>query len=95
MEAIVASGEVQNLSNYRGDLYCKKRSRDGKVLFTYLLIESKSKFQIVVIYGSAVPYSLDTGVTRPMNDDELRTQMYPAKYDEIGVHDGHEENIWF
>ncbi|CAB01646.1 Ground-like domain-containing protein [Caenorhabditis elegans] len=80
MEAIVASGEVQNLSNYRGDLYCKKRSRDGK---------------IVVIYGSAVPYSLDTGVTRPMNDDELRTQMYPAKYDEIGVHDGHEENIWF
>ncbi|EFP06023.1 CRE-GRD-12 protein [Caenorhabditis remanei] len=80
MEAIVASGDMENLSQYRGDLYCKKRSLDGKV---------------VLIYGSAVPYALDAGVTRPMNDDELRMANYPAKYEEIGVHDGHEENIWF
>ncbi|UMM36912.1 hypothetical protein L5515_008865 [Caenorhabditis briggsae] len=80
MEAIVASGHMENISQYRGDLYCKKRSMDGKV---------------VLIYGSVVPYSLDAGVTRPMNPEELRRANYPAKYDEIGIHDGHEENIWF
>ncbi|PIC28567.1 hypothetical protein B9Z55_020435 [Caenorhabditis nigoni] len=78
MEAVVASGHMENRAQYRGDLYCKKRSMDGK---------------LVVLYGSAVPYSLENGVTRPMNEDELRTANYPAKYDEIGTYDG-TENIW-
>uniref|UniRef100_A0A8R1DSJ1 Ground-like domain-containing protein n=1 Tax=Caenorhabditis japonica TaxID=281687 RepID=A0A8R1DSJ1_CAEJA len=78
MESIVSSGHMENLSMYRGDLYCKKRSPDGKV---------------VVLYGSAVPYALD-GSTRPMNETELRNANYPPKYDDIGIHDGHEDNIW-
>lgn len=35
MESIIASGDMQNLARYRGDLYCKKRSLDGKVILKW------------------------------------------------------------
>ncbi|CAI2354185.1 unnamed protein product [Caenorhabditis sp. 36 PRJEB53466] len=78
MESIVASGQMENLAHYAGDLYCKRKTTDGKT---------------VVLYGSAVPYVLDEGVNRPMNESELTAANYPDEWTEIGVHDGHEENI--
>ncbi|CAI5451761.1 unnamed protein product [Caenorhabditis angaria] len=75
-----AQSHMENLSHYRGDLYCKKKAMDGK---------------IVLLYGTVVPYALEDGETRPMTPEEITRRMYPSIYNDVGMHNGHENNIQF
>ncbi|CAB3397143.1 unnamed protein product [Caenorhabditis bovis] len=75
METIVSSSNIENRSHYRGELYCKRRTQNGKV---------------VLLYATAVPYSLNTSENRPMTEEELQNANYPPDYSMTHI----AMNIW-